>query len=384
MSQEHQEWVWNLMAKKLSGEATPEELRELELLLRSNPDLHYPMQTASTMWKLGTAEDRQAPEDAFTRHLERMQELKIDFEPQFVTTAPADIEKTDPSPRNRLKNRYRKIMIGSSIAAAILLGMFFALNYSFSHTAISSHPAGNVAKVDNEISTHNGSKTHLVMPDGTLVWLNAGSRLTYDRNFGAAYREVTLTGEAFFDVARNAERPFVIHTARIDVKVLGTRFNVKSYPTDRTTEATLIRGSIEVSIKDRPSEKIILKPNEKLVVSNDDSTLHRNVHGHHAVNGDESLVSIRKPTYETATGAIIETSWVDNKLVFQDEEFNELAARMERWYGMEIRFDNSRLEAWRFTGTFQNETIQQALEALKLTANFYYKIDGSKITIYEK
>lgn len=372
------------MAKKLSGEATPEELQELELLLRSNPDLHYPMQTVSAMWKLGAAEDRQAPEDAFARHLERMQELKIDFESQFAVATPRGVGKTYLSFRSRLKKRHRKVMIGLSVAAAILLGMFFAVNYSFFHTEISSHPADNIAKVDNEISTHNGSKTHLVMPDGTLVWLNAGSRLTYDRNFGAAYREVTLTGEAFFDVARNAERPFVIHTARIDVKVLGTRFNVKSYPTDRTTEATLIRGSIEVSIKDRPSEKIILKPNEKLVVANDDSTLHRNVHSHHAVNGDESLVSIRKPTYETVTGAIIETSWVDNKLVFQDEEFSELAARMERWYGVEIRFDNFRLEAWRFTGTFQNETIQQALEALKLTANFYYKIDGSKITIYEK
>ncbi len=82
-------------------------------------------------------------------------------------------------------------------------------------------------------------------------------------------------GEAFFDVAHNAERPFVIHTARIDIKVLGTRFNVKSYPTDKTTEATLLRGSIEVSIKDRPNETIILKPDEKLVVANDDSTLHR-------------------------------------------------------------------------------------------------------------
>ncbi len=379
MSQEHQEWVWNLMAKKLSGEATPDELQELELLLRSNPDLHYPMQTVSAMWELAAAEDRQVPEDAFARHLERMQELKLDFEPQFAPMAPTDMGKADPSARNRLKNRYRKVLIGSSIAAAVLLGMFFALNYSFFHKVISSHPTENVAKVDNEISTHNGSKTHLVMPDGTLVWLNAGSRLTYDRNFGTAYREVTLTGEAFFDVARNVERPFVIHTARIDVKVLGTRFNVKSYPTDRTTEATLIRGSIEVSIKDRPSEKIILKPNEKLVVANDDSTLHRNVYGHHAVNGDESLVSIRKPTYETTTGAVIETSWVDNKLVFQDEEFGELEDRMERWYGMEIRFDNPRLEAWRFTGTFQNETIQQALEALKLTANFYYKIDVSKI-----
>src|SRR5450432_4202977 len=283
MSQEHQEYVWNLIAKKLSGEATLEELQELELLLRSNPDLHYPMQTISAIWKLKTAAGKQAPEDAFKRHLDRMQELKTDFNPQFAATAPVT-ENEHPSPRIRAKNRYRRIMIGSALTAAVVLGIFFAVNYSFFHTAGIYHPTGNTAKVDNEITTHNGSKTHLVMPDGTLVWLNAGSRLSYDRNFGASFREVTLTGEAFFDVARNVERPFVIHTARIDIKVLGTRFNVKSYPTDPTTEATLIRGSIEVSIKDRPSEKIILKPNEKLVVANDDSALHRNVYNRHTGN----------------------------------------------------------------------------------------------------
>ena len=120
-----------------------------------------------------------------------------------------------------------------------------------------------------------GSRTHLTLPDGTMVWLNAGSRLSYGKNYNTATREVNLTGEAFFDVAHNTQKPFLIHTARIDVQVLGTSFNVKSYPTDRTTEATLIRGSIEVSIKDRPSEKIILRPDEKLVVANDDELLHR-------------------------------------------------------------------------------------------------------------
>ena len=274
-------------------------------------------------------------------------------------------------------------MAGSALAAAILLGIIFATYFSsLIRTPVLDHPAGT-PKVYSEISTHNGSKTHLILPDGTLVWLNAGSRITYDKNYGVSNREIGLTGEAFFDVVHNAERPFVIHTARIDIKVLGTRFNVKSYPTDKTTEATLVRGSIEVSIKARPNEKIILKPNEKLVVANDDSTLQRNSPGQPA-DTDESLVNIRKPTYESATGTIIETSWIDNKLIFQDEEFGDLARQMERWYGVTIRFTDPELGEWRFTGAFQNETIQQALDALKLTADFTYKMDGNKIAIYNK
>jgi transmembrane sensor len=403
MGQEHKNYTWNLIAKKLTGEATPEELQELERLLRSNPDLHYPMQTIADLWDQVSPGEQKAAEQAFNRHLDRMKELNIDFDPKAETGTNKPNPKADkpetsaetlserddvyPFPRNRSKITQRRIMAVSALAAAVMLGIFFAVSPStFFHASATPNPAATVARVNSEISTRNGSKTHLVLPDGTLVWLNAGSRITYDKNYGVTNREINLIGEAFFEVARNAERPFVIHTERIDIKVLGTRFNVKSYPMDKTTEATLIRGSIEVSIKDRPSEKIILKPNEKLVVANDDSALQRkNLRtGAGSDKSPESLVNIRKPTYEPVTGAIVETSWVDNKLIFQEEEFDELARRMERWYGVTIRFDNPRMREWQFTGTFQNETIQQALDALKLTANFYYRIDGTQIVIYGK
>jgi ferric-dicitrate binding protein FerR (iron transport regulator) len=98
---------------------------------------------------------------------------------------------------------------------------------------------------------------------------------------------------------------------------------------------------------------------------------------------DESLVVISKPTYEHNSGAIIETSWIDNKLIFQDEAFSDLARKMERWYGITIRFDGTGKEDLRFTGTFEKETIQQALDALKLTGNFNYSIDGTQITIHD-
>jgi ferric-dicitrate binding protein FerR (iron transport regulator) len=371
MTQEHQERVWNLMAKKLSGEVSPEELQELERLLQDNPDLHTPAQVISELWQQTAPDDRQTAENAFDRHLARMKEMNNEG-------------MAFPMARNRFGRGYWKILAGAAAVAAVTLGIIFALQHPDSHAPVADRAAGTVAKINSEISTRNGSKTHVVLPDGTMVWLNAGSRITYDKNYGGVLREVSLTGEAFFDVARNPEKPFLIHTARIDIKVLGTRFNVRSYPTDKTTEATLIRGSIEVSIKDRPSEKIILKPNEKLVVANDDSTLHRNRAGHNGGNTDESLVNIRKPTYEPVTGAVIETSWVDNKLIFQDQDFGELAASMERWYGVEIHFANAGLKEWHFTGSFQHETIQQALDALKLTADFYYKIDGDRVTIYEK
>src|SRR5262249_38960593 len=98
----------------------------------------------------------------------------------------------------------------------------------------------------------------------------------------------------------------------------------------------------------------------------------------------EPLVSIRKPEYEASTGAMIETSWVDDRLVFQDQEFGTLAREMERWFGVTILFSQPGMENWRFTGSFQKETIQQALEALKLTAPFSYTIHENQITLYDK
>lgn len=398
MGHEHKEYTWNLIAKKLSEEATPEELQELELLLRCNPELHYPMQTISDLWRSTGKQEQKKAEQAFNRHLDRMKDLNIDF-----TTGESgesiSVEITQTTQQTEPEQEYvypfaepkrgvsrRMVMLVSSFFLLLGMGiMWYYPRTAKSSVASGTVPAGPISgMIGGEIFTGNGSRTHLVLPDGTLVWLNAGSRIKYEKNFGTDLREVTLTGEAFFDVAQNARKPFVIHTEKIDIKVLGTRFNVKSYPTEKTTEATLIRGSIEVSIKARPNERIILKPNEKLVVANDDSTLHRTGPALHHGKIEESLVAIRKPTYESHTGTIIETSWIDNKLIFQDEEFRELARKMERWYGVSIRFDNLRQEELHFTGSFQTETIQQALEALKLSTAFKYTIEGNQITVYDK
>lgn len=378
MGKEDKEYTWNLVAKKLSGEATPEELLELERLLRNNPDLHYPVQAIADLWKPANPKDQKEAELAFNRHLDRMNDLG--------SISPGNINTEDPGLNYNPPQRQRSVNIRALVAAALCLliltgGWYYSRSRNVSSVTKTGSPARDPGST---VFTRNGSRTNLLLPDGTQVWLNAGSRITYNKDYGTATRDVNLIGEAFFDVARNAEKPFIIHTSRIDIKVLGTRFNVKSYPTDRTTETTLIRGSIEVSVKDRPSEKIILKPNEKLVVANDDSTLHRITDGPNTSPTNESLVSIRKPTYESHTGAIIETSWVEDKLSFQDEDFSELARQLERWYGVSIRFDQSRLEDLHFTGSFRIETIQQALDALKMTNPFSYVIHDKAITIFAK
>ena len=366
MGQEH---IWNLIAKKLSGEASEEELLELEKHLRSNADLHYPMQTITDLWHSEYLPDKMEAAEAFDDHVQRMKLLGIDFNS-------ANEVKEGIKPQGRK----RKIIFISAAIATILIAVFI-------FNKINSNPDLQISTLKNnsEVSTRNGSKTNLVLPDGTLVWLNAGSKLSYDKNYGNNLREVNLTGEAFFDVVKNAEKPFLIHTGKINIKVLGTSFNVKSYPSEKTIETSLIRGSIEVTFKDRPSEKVILKPNEKLVVANEENAVaHDKKQEAKTVN--EPIVAISHLNHQKADSAIVETAWMQNKLIFHDKSFKELAEEMERWYGVIIKFDGSRRDTLHFTGSFENETIQQALDALKLTTgksvpDFHYTIRGNEFTI---
>jgi hypothetical protein len=160
---------------------------------------------------------------------------------------------------------------------------------------------------------------------------------------------------------------------------------VKSYPQDETIEATLLRGIIEVTRKDLPDgPKVILKPNEKLIFS---KQLETEVHHYAGDTSSHSAKTIGKISIAAVSIAIpdsnkVETSWVYNRLVFDGDNFQELAKKMERWYNVKIIINSKELLRYRFKGAFENETIREALDALQLTAEFSYKIDNNVINIY--
>jgi transmembrane sensor len=362
---------WTLIAKKLSGEADEEELIDFEKLLRENPDLHYPLQAITDLWYSDLQFNQQDAQDALKKHIQRMKDLDVEFH--------------DPEEElgYETKEMAKRKWVWPTLAAAFFMGtLFFGIRFFSTSTAETKNQLKDNKQVVNQISTKNSSKTNLILSDGTKVWLNAGSSLTYDTAYNKTVREVSLTGEAFFDVTKNKTKPFIIHTSKFDIKVLGTEFNVKSYSTDRTTEASLIRGSIEVTFKDNPDRKIILKPNEKIVVNNSTGEEASNLKNNKKTS-EIPDVAIKGLTHEYNTGTIIETSWVENKLIFQDESFEDISHQLERWYGVSIVFNNNQLKENHLTGNFKNETIRQALDALKLTASFKYEIDkNNNITIY--
>jgi ferric-dicitrate binding protein FerR (iron transport regulator) len=234
-----------------------------------------------------------------------------------------------------------------------------------------------------------GARTKLVLPDGTQVWLNSNSKVKYAADFNIHSREVELEGEAYFDVVKDMQRPFIVHASSIDVRVLGTTFTIKSYPQDETIEATLLRGAIEVSGRDNPNApRVILKPDEKLVLdkhllNTTASTQKVTVEAGRPqpVRPDISVNPIRANIPDSEK---VETAWLYNRLVFNGDSFKELAKKMERWYNVRIIFRDESLYKYRFGGAFANETVENALTALQLTAPFTYKINGDDIELFEK
>src|SRR5690606_28558346 len=172
--------------------------------------------------------------------------------------------------------------------------------------------------------------------------------------------------------------PFIIHAQKMNIKVLGTAFNVKSYPGDKCSETSLIRGLIEVTMDDRPNEKIVLHPAEKLVVMNDAQTKKA---AEWKKGNSPSPVVVGKINYAPADSAIVETSWMDNRLIFRNKIFAELAVELERKYGMAFRFENQNARQLMFDVNFKNETIRQVLDALRLANSFSYRIERETIII---
>lgn len=368
--------IWLLIGRKMANEASPQELLELENILRSNPELHFSLQTLSGLWQQAPAENDTQLEEAYSKLLETMKAKGTDVPGAGEEEVHEQVSIVTYTRQSWLR---RNMMAVAAGFCGIALAAFLWIAKPFTPAP---KPLAAKSKAASEISTRYGSKTNIVLPDGSKVWLNAGSRITYDKDFGETSRNVQLTGEAYFDVVHNAEKPFLIHTRAMDIKVLGTEFNVKSYPDDQTTETSLIRGSIQVTLNDRKADRIILKPNEKLVVSNDQTPDTVAVVGkRRAAAAQKPLISISNLSYFSVDSTILETSWVDNRLVFEDESFQEIAVRMARWYGVTFKFENEELKQLRFTGNFRDESLNDALMAMQITANFGYRISDKNVTI---
>lgn len=211
-----------------------------------------------------------------------------------------------------------------------------------------------------------GQKSFKILDDGTKIWLNKKSTIRYNEDFGGNKREIFLDGEAYFDVIKNKAIPLIIHARNVDIEVKGTAFNVNAYKGNDKIQVALVRGLIQVTNKLDSRHKVLLQPNEKLIVS---ATSTAQKH-----NGFVVLSLAPKVL-------LSDTKWIADTLVFRKEKLKDLTLRMEKKYDLKIEIRSEQLKEKRFSGAFINETIHQALEALKLSYPLTYTINNRLVVI---
>ncbi|KAA2240731.1 DUF4974 domain-containing protein [Chitinophaga agrisoli] len=220
-------------------------------------------------------------------------------------------------------------------------------------------------------SAGNDPRKTVVLPDGSVIILRAHSTIALNEGFNLQNRQLTLTGEAFFDVAHDVQRPFLVHTALADIKVLGTVFNVSINKDHKQMETALFKGSVEVVWKEDANHKIILSPNQKLVIGN-------NIQQPITAAGAFKVAPLdADPVNHKAR----EIAWVRNRLEIENEPLVQIAAKLEKWYGIPVQFADEEVKGYRYSGTFESETVVKALDALQLSYPFNFKMENGVIII---
>lgn len=310
------------VVSKSATQAQADELLALLLKDEFEPAL-------SQNWEQASAEISPADKDALWQQVQQV-------------THPQNTPR--PSWRNHLK------WVAAAVAAVICV----AAAWWLMRPTTQAVPTGTVV-----ITVERGQKSQITLADGTHVWLNSGTRLTYDAQYGSETRTVTLDGEAYFDVAKDSEHPFVVRCGELAIRALGTQFNVKGYHDDGMVTTTLSQGSVRVS---EGRQSVTLKPYE--------------VATYHPTS--QELAKSR------VDDLMLANYWRSDKLVFESEPLANICRTIERMYGVDVEITDTSLEQIRFTGTIRNNSLNNIFLLISMTYPVTYTMQGDHVTISKR
>ncbi|THU40233.1 DUF4974 domain-containing protein [Niastella caeni] len=328
--------ILELMSRVLSGEATPEEQAVLEIAIAQDSYLLARYKLMQQFWNEHETVSPAAVEDALQKVLGQL---------QLQQSAP--VKKIDP----------RRLWKRGLAAAVVVMALGCTGLWYFTNRNVNTTPDSLLEK-----QNARGTKSTIVLPDGSKIWLNADSKIKYPASFTGHLREVYLNGEAFFDVAKDPKKPFIIHLNKGTVKVLGTSFNVRAYDNEKLIETSVATGRVAF-IPDRSTAKqqpdtIYITPNNKVRYSLSDNQ-----------------VKVEP------TAAAEDKAWTEGKLIFKAITLEEIAIELERNFGKQVIFIDDEPKYYRLTGAFENNSLEEILFYLSKTKNFNYTINSSELLI---
>ncbi len=328
---------WWLLSKKVAKEASIREEEELQKIINIHDELHEAYVKFMEYWDVKETSVTLDLDRAYEKTLSNIEESQ-----EIVSTV------------GRLKN----IKVWTAMAASLLLlvvsGFLMFINSSdFKNTL------GLIKKQNDK-----GMRSEILLPDGSIVWLNAESELKFPEKFDKDSREIYLTGEAFFEISRDESRPFIIHMDKNHIRVLGTSFNVKAYDEEDLVETTVVTGKVAFirnglrATKDF-NDTLFLTPNYKVLYSKETG----------------KLTKTTANTHEA-------TAWKEGKLIFKSNSFSTISRALERTYGKRIIFDNERIGNCKLTGTFENNSLEEIMILITKTNDYTYEITDETLTIF--
>lgn len=241
-------------------------------------------------------------------------------------------------------------------AAAVVFLLGFA---TFVHLYMNlADQTENYSLQNYKVLVDKGQRASVILPDGTKVWLNSHTELTYNGDYGKKNRQVVLSGEGYFEVAKDSTSRFIVKAGEMEVEALGTTFNVKAYQEDKELTTTLFKGKVRTSVG---KDEVILKPDESLSFDKSSRRM---------IVSDELAAYARM--------------WKDNELVFKGETMEEVAVMLDRLYNVKVRFASEKVKRYRFSGVIKNNSLENVIELISLTAPIVYKKVGGEIIIEER
>jgi transmembrane sensor len=308
--------------------------------------------------------------------LEALDTENIDNDWKIISEKLSEGNSSDKG--GRFLSKYRWLW---RAAAIILLLLSTGIGYFVGRG--NNQPLSFTDKGYHLLVVPQGQRSELKLSDGSRVWVNAGSTIRFPNAFNNTSRDVWLDGEAYFEVTHDKNKPFLVHTSDLDVKVHGTKFNVKAYSAENVIEATLIEGSVSVqshNLFSLNSPEVYLQPNHKAIYFKKKPEI-KDVEIAREVTEPLQIkkIIITKPVQVEPA-----ISWREGKLVFVDETFENIAVKLERRFGVTIKIESDQLKKIKYTGVLKNISIEQALKAIQLSANFGYTINENTIVISQK
>lgn len=329
---ENNESIHLLILRLFSGEADVSEKNQIAEWLELSPENKKLYVDLREIW-LSTGLQNNADQYNLDKAIQQFRE---------------NIHKGDYN-RNR---GLRLIQIARKYAAILILVLALPLSYYFGTAKFAKQSMTTV-------TCALGDKSFIVLPDSSKVWLNAGSKLSFNSDFRNEGRNVILEGEAYFSVTKDKEHPFRVKTTEIEMTVLGTQFNVKAYPEDKTISTTLVEGSLQIS---SPNEILFIEPDQKMVFNK----------------------KTKKMKLDNQIDVASDIDWKSGRLNFRNESLEELVPKLERWFDVDIVFADEQVKHRRFTGILERESILEVVSYFDLSKYVACTIQRNKIIIKTK